>query len=110
MKRSLLVGGILVLIMIFVILGFSQSIKQVIDPRYILLVLLTILGSIIFIFSYLDFKSYSIGENLADIVISILTGTFGITNVFGLLLGLFFVIIGVLGFVHGPDWLGMKGF
>jgi len=93
---------------LFIILGFSKSIIAILDSRYILLVIIVLLGAALFILGILEFEEVSLKENILDIIISIFTGDFEFTTIFIILFGLFLLITGIIGLINGPDSIGME--
>ncbi|TDX46341.1 hypothetical protein [Orenia marismortui] len=108
MKNYIAIIMAILIMIIFCILYFSEVIRPFFDPRYILLFVLLLLGMLLLLFGILNFEEISLREHILDIIFSAFTGSLEFTNLFAIFFGLLLVIIGILGFVNGLDWLGME--
>jgi len=103
MKSRIGIAAINTVVFMFLVLYISDYIKPFFDPRYLLLVIVLILGALTIAFGISILSRHSIGANITDILVN-----FEYSSLFFILFGLFIVIIALLGLINGPESIGME--
>lgn len=108
-ERHVWVIMIILLIIMFTNLATAELLKGIIsDPRYILLVVVMLIGLCFTIIAIIRFRERSLAYNIFDSILDVILGLFQFSNLFLFLLGLVLLLSGIYGLIHGPDSIGMQ--
>ena len=104
-ERHIWLITVALLILMIIIFPVANPLKKIInDPRYVLLVIVTLIGLCFTLISYFEFRKKSFVHNFFDAIL----GMFQFSNLFIFLLGLGLLLAGIYGLIHGPDSIGMQ--